>query len=141
MSLRIRLIRNNIKRSSSYGKYFAKTVSQGDVTLLQLAEEASRNTTLKKSDVLAVVTELEEMMRQRLSVGKTVVLDGIGRFSLRVESEGVDNPNEFRIRKHIRRVLCRFLPAGKRRSDGTITYSFCEDVSVEWERKYIKDNL
>ncbi len=33
MAVHIKLIRNNIKSSSSYGKYFAKTVSQGEVTL------------------------------------------------------------------------------------------------------------
>lgn len=130
MSIHIKLIRNNIKRSSSYGKYFAKAVSQGDVTLLQLAEEASRNTTLKKSDVLAVLTELEEMMRLQLAEGKTVVLDGIGRFSLRVESEGVDDPKHFNVKKHLRRIVPGFLPAGHRKADGTITYGFSEDVKV-----------
>ena len=33
MSVHIKLIRNIIKSSSSYGKYFAKAVSQGEVTL------------------------------------------------------------------------------------------------------------
>ena len=33
MAVHVRLIRNNIKSSSSCGKYFAKAVSQGEVTL------------------------------------------------------------------------------------------------------------
>ena len=33
MAVHIKLIKNNIKSSSSYGKYFAKTISQGEVTL------------------------------------------------------------------------------------------------------------
>ena len=70
MSIKIRLIKNNIKRSSSYGKYFAKTVSQGEITLKDLAIEASRNSTLRKSDVIAVVTEIEEMLRYRLAEGQ-----------------------------------------------------------------------
>ena len=61
--------------------------------------EASRNSTLRQSDVIAVITEFDEMLRYRLAEGQTVVLDGIGRFSLRVESEGVDNPSKFRIKK------------------------------------------
>ena len=134
MAIKIKLIKNNIKRSSSYGKYFAKTVSQGDVSLLDLAEEAARNSTLRKSDVLAVVTELEEMMRHRLADGHTIVLDGIGRFSLRVESDGVDHPKHFRFKKHIRRIICRFLPSSHRNSDGTLTYNFSENVKVEWQK-------
>lgn len=39
----IKLIKNNIKSSSSYGKYFAKAVSQGEVTLDEIAAEACRN--------------------------------------------------------------------------------------------------
>ena len=74
MSVQIKLIKNNIKRSSSYGKYFAKTVSTGDITLRQLAEEACRNSSLTKGDVIAVVTELEEMMKHRLADGKKLVL-------------------------------------------------------------------
>ena len=39
MAIHIKLIRNNIKSSSSYRKYFAKTVSQGDVTLKDMVRE------------------------------------------------------------------------------------------------------
>ena len=134
MSIKIKLLRNNIKRSSSYGKYFAKAVSQGELTLKDLAIEASRNSSLRESDVVAVITEMEEMLHHRLAEGKTVVLDGIGRVSLRVESDVVYNPNDFSIGKHIRRVICRFLPAGHRNTDGTISYSFSNDVKVEWQK-------
>ena len=40
MAVHIKLIRNNIKSSSSYGKYFAKTVSQGEVTLKDMVSDA-----------------------------------------------------------------------------------------------------
>ena len=40
MAIHIKLIKNNIKSSSSYGKYFAKTVSQGEVTLKSMVREA-----------------------------------------------------------------------------------------------------
>ena len=134
MSIKLRLVRNNIKSSCHYGKYFARTVRQNDVTLQDLAEEAARNCSLKKSDVVAAVTELEDMMRHRLADGDTFVLKGIGRFSLRVESDGVDHPKEFSLKKHIRRIICRFLPASHRNTDGTLTYNMSEDVKVEWER-------
>ena len=134
MSVQIKLIKNNIKRSSSYGKYFAKTVRQRDVNLQDLAEEAARNCSLRESDVIAVVKELEDMMRHRLADGDTIVLKGIGRFSLRVESDGVDNPQDFSLKKHIRRIICRFLPAAHRNTDGTLTYNMSEDVKVEWKK-------
>ena len=94
MSVYIRLIKNNIKSSSSYGKYFAKTVSQGEVTLDEIAAEACRNSGFSEGSVIGVATEIQDIMKQRLREGQTVVLPGIGRFSLRVESIGVDEPKQ-----------------------------------------------
>ncbi len=92
MAVHIKLIKNNIKSSSSYGKYFAKAVSQGEVTLEDIAAEACRNSGFSEGSVVGVVTELQDILKQRLREGQTVVLPGIGRFSLRVESIGVDDP-------------------------------------------------
>ena len=86
MAVHIKLIKNNIKSSRSYGKFFAKTVSQGEVTLGEIAAEACRNSGFSKGTVDGVVTELQDILKHRLSEGQTVILPGIGRFSLRVES-------------------------------------------------------
>ena len=81
MAVHIKLIKNNIKSSSSYGKYFAKTVSQGEVTLDEIAAEACRNSGFSEGAVVGVVTELQDILKQRLTEGQTVVLPGIGRFA------------------------------------------------------------
>ena len=114
MSVHIRLIRNNIKSSSSYGRYFAKAVSQGEITLDEIGKEICRNSSFSEGTVTGVVTELQDMLKEKLREGQTVVLPGIGRFSLRVESIGVDDPKAFNIRHHITRIVCGFLPAGRR---------------------------
>ena len=56
MAVHIKLIKNNIKSSSSYGKYFAKSVSQGEVTLDEIAAEACRNSGFSEGAVVGVVT-------------------------------------------------------------------------------------
>ena len=86
MAVHIKLIKNNIKSSSSYGKYFAKAVSQGEVTLEDIAAEACRNSGFSEGSVVGVVTELQDILKQRLREGQTVVLPGIGRFSLRASA-------------------------------------------------------
>ena len=136
MAVHIKLIRNNIKNNNSYGKYFAKAVSQGEITIRELAEEACRNSHLSEGAVIGVVTELEDLLKEKLSEGQTVVLPGIGRFSLRVESIGVDNPKLFNIRQHISRITCGFLPAGHRISSGQILYNFCDGVKVVWQKGF-----
>jgi hypothetical protein len=133
MAVHIKLIKNNIKSSSSYGKYFAKTVSQGDITLRDMLSEALLARGYDRSAVVTVVTDLEHALKTKLSDGYTVVLPGIGRFSLRVESEGVSEPKQFSLRRHIKRIVCGFLPAGRRTLDHNIVYNFCEGVGAVWQ--------
>ena len=136
MAVHIKFIRNNIKSSSSFGKYFAKTVSQGEVTLNEIAAEACRNSGFSEGAVIGVTTELQEILKHRLAEGQTVILPGIGRFSLRVESIGVDDPKEFNIRRHITRIVCGFLPAGRRIQGRHILYDFCEGVKAVWQKGF-----
>ena len=139
MAVHIKLIKNNIKSSSSYGQYFAKAVGQGEVTISELAEEAAANCGITRGAFIRGITELEDIMKERLGNGQTVVLPGIGRFSLRVESVGVEDPKKFNIGHHIKRIVCGFLPASHRKSptgsakNGTIIYDFCEGVKAVWQ--------
>ena len=136
MAVHIRLIRNNIKSSSSYGRYFAKAVSQGEITLDEIGKEICRNSSFSEGTVTGVVTELQDMLKEKLREGQTVVLPGIGRFSLRVESIGVDDPKAFNIRHHITRIVCGFLPAGRRIQGRHILYELCEGVKVVWHKGF-----
>ena len=134
MAVHIKLVKNNIKSSKSYGKYFAKTVSQGEITLNEIAAQACRNSGFSEGDVIGVVTELQDILKEKLREGQTVVLPGIGRFSLRVESSGVDDPKSFNIRYHITRIVCGFLPAGRRIQGRHILYDLCEGVKAVWQK-------
>ena len=136
MAVHIKLIRNNIKSIKSYGKYFAKAVSQGDVTLNEIAAEACRNSGFSEGSVIGVVTELQDILKEKLSEGQTIVLPGIGRFSLRVESIGVDDPKTFNIRHHITRFVCGFLPAGRRIGGRHILYDFSDGVKAVWQKGF-----
>ena len=136
MSVHIRLIRNNIKSSNSYGKYFAKTVSQGEVTLDGIAAETCRNSGFSEGSVIGVATEIQDIVKQKLREGQTVVLPGIGWFSLRVESIGVDEPKQFHIGRHITRIICGYLPAGRRMAGGRILYDLCDGVKAVWQNGF-----
>ena len=134
MAIHIKLIRNNIKSSNSYGKYFAKAVSQGEVTIDDICEEINRNSSFSEGTVIGVVTELQDLLKEKLREGQTVVLPGIGRFSLRVESIGVDDPKAFNIRRHITRIVCGFLPSGRRTHGRHILYDVCDGVKAVWQK-------
>ena len=133
MAVKIKLIRNNIKSSSSYGKFFAKAVNQGDVGFDEIVAKACRKSCLDKGTITNVVMAIEDLLKEQLADGHTVVLDGIGRFRLRVESKGVDDPKKFKVKEHIIRIVCGFLPSGHRDSDGSIRYHFCDGVKTVWQ--------
>lgn len=134
MAVHIKLIRNNIKRSSAYGKYFAKAVSQGEVTFDEIAAEACKRNGISKGATLTVATDMQDIFMKKLAEGQTVVLPGLGRFSLRVESTGVEAPEQFSLRRHITRILLGFLPAGCRTAGRRILYDACAGVETVWQK-------
>ena len=140
MSIRIRLRKNEIKSNKNYGQYFAETVSMGTIGVEQMAEEISRNCTLKSSDVQGALIALQEVMASHLQNGETVVLPGIGSFSLAAESSGVENPDRFNLQHHVRGIKCRFRPSGKRQGgkNGPIVYDLVGNAKVDWVPLYKK---
>ena len=70
------------EESKEFGKWYARAVHGSDMTTEELAQQIQRNVSAKKSDVLAVLAEMSEVMADAIQSGRVVVLDGIGRFGL-----------------------------------------------------------
>jgi nucleoid DNA-binding protein len=68
------------------------------------------NCTLKKSDVKAVLSELSELLKMHLQEGNRIRLDGIGLLKLEIESDKVERPEDFNVRRHIRNFRLHLLP-------------------------------
>ena len=117
MSIRIKLRKNEIKSNKNYGQYFAETVSMGTVGVEQMAEEISRNCTLKSSDVQGALIALQEVMANH-----------------------AESPKKFSLQRHIRGIKCRFRPSGKRQGgkNGPIVYDLVGDAKVDWVPLYKK---
>ena len=120
----------------SAGMYVARACHDEVIDTEQIAAKIQENCTLKVSDIYAVLTELVPTMKEELQAGKTVYLDGFGFFHLTVESDVVDRPQDFSIASNIRRVLCRFVPSGRRNQDHTITRDLCAGVRLDWLPEY-----
>jgi len=114
MAIFIKLVKNNIHASSSYNKWHALVVRNGEIDTDDLAERLQENTTFKKGEVKGLIDELVEEMKIQLQEGKTVNLNGFGRFHLTVESNSVNKSEDFNIKKDITAVKCKFNPASKR---------------------------
>lgn len=141
MALKIRLKQYKNSSKSSYGKYYAETVLLGEVHTADIARQVSDNTTFRPGEVKGIIDEVVTVMTKQLQDGNAVVLDGLGRFRLMVESEGVEKPEDFNLGRHLKRIVCKFLPASRRiGGDGTANAKgrkeqlFCEGADVEWYR-------
>lgn len=114
MAIFIKLVKNNIHTSKSYNKWHALVVRNGEIDTNDLAERLQEDTTFKKGEVKGLIDELVEEMKLQLQEGKTVNLNGFGRFHLTVESIPVNQSEDFNIQKDITAVKCKFNPASKR---------------------------
>jgi predicted histone-like DNA-binding protein len=96
MSIYYRLYQNKMKNNKACGKYFARAVHTDMVDLDDISDIIERNCTLKRSDVKACLTELVEVMRDKMQSSNKVRINGLGIFKINIKSAGVTDPSEFK---------------------------------------------
>ena len=119
MALSFKLFRNRNSSSAYYNKYFAKAVITGELNTMAVAEIIQRNCTVKRSDVVAVVLELIEVLKDALADGKKVRFEGLGSFKPSISGVHADTAEEFSISKHIKGFRVNFTPEYKIVKTGT----------------------
>ena len=136
MGLSIRLLKH--KKKELNGKWYGKATSTGEVHTEELARNISHDTSLTEADVHASIIALVEEMKRQLQDGRTVVLDGFGRFHLTIKSDMVEKPEEFNLSKHVKRILCKFTPAARRNQfDRHLERPFTDGVDLYMAEEYI----
>ena len=131
MSVFYRLHQDKSKNTSRTGKWYARMVPTTVVDTRQLAAIMQRNCTVKKSDILAVLDELVETMRDQLQESKRVKLDGFGSFKIGVSSIGAATANEFSAAKHIKGMHIVFTPERTQDSTGNRVKQFLQGAKAE----------
>ena len=96
-----------------------------------LATIMQRNCTVKKSDILAVISELIETMQDQLQDSKRVKLNGFGTFKISMSSAGAETASDFDARKHIKGLHVLFMPEVKTDSEGQRMKTFISGCSVQ----------
>ena len=112
MALLYKIVRDNRKDSNNL--YYGRAVQINSINMEQLADIIQRNCTVKKSDVLAVLTELVETMTDQLQNSVTVRLDGFGSFKIGLKTVGAAKEEQFSISRNVTGLRVNFLPEGKK---------------------------
>lgn len=124
MAVRYKLYMNNRKNSPTKGKWYARAAVQNVVDLDALAKRIQANCTAKRADVMAVLTELVEVMTTELQNSNRVKLDGFGSFKIGLSSKGADNLKDFSVAKNVKSLHVLFMPELHISPDKTRTKTF-----------------
>ena len=133
MAVLYRLSQNKMSSSKAYGKWFAQAVMTGTIDTDALAEIMQRNCTVKKSDILAVISELIETMQDQLQNSKRIKLNGFGAFKLGIENAvgGATSAAEFSAGKNIKGLHVLFQPEVKTDTTGQRRKTFVTGCTVQ----------
>ena len=131
MSVFYRLHQDKSKNTVRSGNWYARAVATSVVDTRKLAEIMQRNCTVKKSDILAVLDELVETMRDQLQDSKRVKLDGFGSFKIGIRSCGAESPKQFSTSENVKGMRVIFMPERSTDSAGNHTKQFLQGAKVE----------
>ena len=131
MAIFIKFRQNNDPQNpQSYKLWYARAYQPETVTLRHLAEKMQANCTVKRADILAVLSELADTMRDELQNGKTVYIDGIGYFKIGLSSRGLNKPDDFHADRDVRDLHIVFRPDSKWQPDGTRRIALLEGTRL-----------
>ena len=131
MSVFYRLHQDKSQNTKRSGKWYARAVPMSTIHTRQLAEIMQRNCTVKKSDILAVLDELVETMRDQLQDSKRVKLDGFGSFKIGLRSTGARSAKSFTVQDKIESMRVIFSPERTHDSAGNRVKQFLQGAKCE----------
>ena len=131
MSVFFRLHQDQSVGTKRSGKWYARMVPTSMINTRQLADIMQRNCTVKKSDILAVLDELVETMRDQMQDSKRVKLDGFGSFKIGIESKGAQTAGKYSVAEHVKGLHVVFMPERTTDSGGNRSKQFLQGCKVE----------
>ena len=106
-----KLIQNkNEEMPKAYQKWYARPVVTETIDLDYIAQRIQRNSTAKKSDAKAVLTEMVEVITDALQSSQRVKIDGFGAFKVGLSSRGADSEEDFTVSENVRGMRIIFQP-------------------------------
>ncbi len=102
----------NLMRTEN--RYYARSRKTEHVGFDQFSEEISRNCSAKPADVILELTELCDVMRDHLLDGEEIVIPDLGSFHIGVQSDSVENPDDFDTSRHLHGFHIKFRPISRR---------------------------
>lgn len=113
MAVFYKLYQDNRSSSKFKGQWYARAVHTGTVDIDDLADEMQANCTVKRADIVAVLSELVETMKTHLQMSHRVKLDRLGTFKIGMSTKPAANIKEFTANDNVKSVHVLFQPETK----------------------------
>ena len=113
-----RLVQDHSSNPRKSGKWYAKAVIGQTVSTDEIADRIQKNCSMKKSDVVAVLSELAEVIADIVKESQRAQLDGIGCFKAGLSSRGAESEDKFEVQKHIKNLHLIYQPVTRKLSTG-----------------------
>lgn len=94
MAVNYKVYKNN-RKGNNNGQYYARAAYRETVTIKDLAARMQSNCTVKYSDIMAVLTEFAEVLKEELQRSNRVKIDGLGTFKVGLTTTGAPSAKEF----------------------------------------------
>lgn len=114
MAVSYRLYQNN-REGKFKGMWYARASHNGTVDIDKLADIMQANCTVKRSDILAVLSELVEVMTDQLQNSMRVKLNGFGAFKIGLKTIPAATAKEFNM-NNIKGMHVLFQPEATRQA-------------------------
>ena len=127
------------RKNVGTGKFYGRAVHNTMISTDQLAERIQRNCTCKKSDVLAVLTEMGEVIKDELQNSNSVKIDNFGIFKVGIDSIGAESEDKFTATDNLQGAHVNFLPSGKKdAATGVIIRNWLEGLKFQKATGFVR---
>ncbi len=122
------------------GKWYARAVQLETVDTRALSQKIEANVSVKRSDVIAVLAELSNVIKDELNAGKRVRLDDFGAFKLGINTKPAQSSEKFNAAENVTGVHVIFQPESFKTSSGHRAKRWLNEVKVsELPKNFVVD--
>ncbi len=136
MKLIYQKYQNKNEQSTAYNKWYGRVVINETVGIEELAQRMQDNCTVKRADILAVLSELGPTVRDLLQDSKRVTIPYLGAFKLGISTTGAESPSKFTVKDNIKSVHVIFQPETHVTVDGKRVKDLVKDCRLAEAQDY-----
>lgn len=137
MKLIYQKYQNKNEQSTAYNKWYGRVVINETVGIEQLASRMQDNCTVKRADILAVLSELGPTIRDLLQDSKRVSIPYLGAFKLGITTTGAETPKKFTVKENVKGVHVIFQPETHVTVDGKRVKDLVKDCRLAEDQSYL----